>query len=290
MNMKCRLKKVRIVLFVVLSTVLAFSPASAYTPEETNEVVRTLLASCNRLTDNLEDLPETVLDTSNPYVFFNKIDVGGGWTPEGKRAAFSSFLEEMGSFDFSGKDRRHIYTAVLALGQYRRMNYTNALPAIRRLALNPTFPSEPSWRWDAIKMVIEQTGATEDGLHFVETILTNKTVFTREERGCACGHYIDRLLKLPDGTQSRQTTEKSIQTFYRHRLYDVAGSHMLDKLFVSKISGYEYSSNRLEHANFVLCHPDRRDFHRQKFSAITNQLLSSGQPLRQLTIDEGGNE
>ena len=115
-------------------------------------------------------------------------------------------------------------------------------------------------------------------------------MFTREERGCACGHYIDRLLKLPDGTQSRQTTEKSIQTFYRHRLYDVAGSHMLDKLFVSKISGYEYSSNRLEHANFVLCHPDRRDFHRQKFSAITNQLLSSGQPLRQLTIDEGGNE
>ena len=290
MNMKSRMKIVRIALFAVQTTVLASLPLSAHTPEETNEVVRTLLTRCNSLTDNLEDLPETVPDTSNPYVFFNKINVGGGWTPEGKRAAFRSFLEEMGSFDFSGKDKKYACTAWLALGQYQRMNYTNALPAIRRLALNPTFPSEPSWRWDAIEMVIEQTGPTEDGLHFVETILTNKTVFTRGERGCACGHYIDRLLKLPDGTQSRQTTEKSIQTFYRHRLYDVAGSHMLDKLFVSKISGYEYSSNRLEHANFVLCHPDRRDFHRQKFSAITNQLLSSGQPLRQLTIDEGGNE
>ena len=290
MNMKSRMKIVRIALFAVQTTVLASLPLSAHTPEETNEVVRTLLTRCNSLTDNLEDLPETVPDTSNPYVFFNKINVGGGWTPEGKRAAFRSFLEEMGSFDFSGKDKKYACTAWLALGQYQRMNYTNALPAIRRLALNPTFPSEPSWRWDAIEMVIEQTGPTEDCLHFVETILTNKTVFTRGERGCACGHYIDRLLKLPDGTQSRQTTEKSIQTFYRHRLYDVAGSHMLDKLFVSKISGYEYSSNRLEHANFVLCHPDRRDFHRQKFSAITNQLLSSGQPLQQLTIGEGGNE
>ena len=112
--MKCRMKTVRIVLFVVLTTVLAFSPASAYTSEETNEVVRTLLACCNRLTDNLEDLPETVLDTSNPFVFFNMIDVGGGWTPEGKRAAFSSFLEEMGGFDFSGKDRGLLKTVFIS--------------------------------------------------------------------------------------------------------------------------------------------------------------------------------
>ena len=287
MNMKCRLKKVRIVLFVVLSTVLAFSPASAYTPEETNEVVRTLLASCNRLTDNLEDLPETVLDTSNPYVFFNKIDVGGGWTPEGKRAAFSSFLEEMGSFDFSGKDRRHIYTAVLALGQYRRMNYTNALPAIRRLALNPTFPSEPSWRWDAIKMVIEQTGPTEDCLHFVETILTNKTVFTLSERGCACGLYVHSLLT---NTVNSAVLTNVVSELYSVRKQGVAGGYMLDKLFVKNIGGFEFSSNRLDYAEFVLSSPECDEYDRRDFTEITNRLHSSEHPLRQLTIGEGENE
>ena len=53
MKMKCRMKTVRIALFAVQTIVLAFSPASAHTPEETTEVVRTLLAWCNRLTDNL---------------------------------------------------------------------------------------------------------------------------------------------------------------------------------------------------------------------------------------------
>ena len=48
------------------------------------------------------------------------------------------------------------------------------------------------------------------------------------------------------------------------------------------------SSNRLEFANFVLGHPDARDFNIRKFTSVTNQLLSSGQPLVQLDIGEGG--
>ena len=290
MNMKSRMKIVRIALFAVQTTVLASLPLSAHTPEETNEVVRTLLTRCNSLTDNLEDLPETVPDTSNPYVFFNKINVGGGWTPEGKRAAFRSFLEEMGSFDFSGKDKKYACTAWLALGQYQRMNYTNALPAIRRLALNPTFPSEPSWRWDAIEMVIEQTGPTEDGLHFVETILTNKTVFTLPERGCASGVYIGRLLKSPRTEAITSVMTNAVTTFYRYGKTDTAGGVMFDKLFVAEIPGYDYSSNRLDYANFMLEHPDNNKLIKNYYRGVTNQLLTADQPLRQLTIGEGGNE
>ena len=290
MNMKSRMKIVRIALFAVQTTVLASLPLSAHTPEETNEVVRTLLTRCNSLTDNLEDLPETVPDTSNPYVFFNKINVGGGWTPEGKRAAFRSFLEEMGSFDFSGKDKKYASTAWLALGQYQRMNYTNALPAIRRLALNPTFPSEPSWRWDAIEMVIEQTGPTEDGLHFVETILTNKTVFTLPERGCASGVYIGRLLKSPRTEAITSVMTNAVTTFYRYGKTDTAGGVMFDKLFVAEIPGYDYSSNRLDYANFMLEHPDNNKLIKNYYRGVTNQLLTADQPLRQLTIGEGGNE
>ena len=287
MNMRKMMKKVQVVLGMAAVLVATASADVAHSPDETNAVVRALLAYCDSLTDNLEDLPDSVLHTADPYVFFNKIDVGDGWTAEGKRAAFDSFLGAMGSFDFGGKDRHDIGTAVLAVGQCRCMNYTNALPAIRRLALNPTFPSERSRRWRAIEMVIEQTGPTEDGLHFVETILTNKAVFTLSERGCACGLYVHSLLT---NTVKSTVLTNVVSELYSIRKQGVAGGYMLDKLFVKNIGGFEFSSNRLDYAEFVLSSPECDEYDRRDFTEITNRLHSSERPLRQLTIGEGENE
>ena len=289
MKMTNRMGKVCVALSAALVLALNMS-VSAHTPEETNEVVRTLLRRCNCLTDNLEDLPKWTLDTSNSYVFFNKINVGGDWTAEGKRAAFNTFLEAMGSFDFNGKERKYAGTAFLAVGQCQRMDYTNALPAIKRLALNPTFPSKPSWRLDAIDMVIEQLGPSEEGLQFVETILTNKTVFTLSERGCASGVYIKQLLKSVRTEAMSSVVTNAVATFWRYGKTDAAGAVMFDKLFVSEIPGYQYSSNRLDYATFMVEHPDNNRLIRNYYHGVTNQLLSTEQPLRRLTIDMGGNE
>ena len=74
---------------------------------------------------------------------------------------------------------------------------------------------------------------------------------------------------------------------YRHRMLDLIGTGILDSLFVSQIQDYATSSNRLEFAEYVLSHPDSDSHDIHKFTSITNQLLSSGQPLVQLDIAEG---
>ena len=285
-----RMKIVQIAMKLMSLLVVGALPLLAHTSADTNAVVRALLVYCNSLTDNLDDLPSSVLHTADPYVFFNKIDVGGDWTPEGKRAAFNSFLEEMGGFDFAGKDKPHVYTALLAVGQCRCMNYTNALPAIRRLALNPTYPSSRSRRWNAIEFTIEQMGPSDETTRFVETILTNQTVFTLSERGCASGVYISRLLKSARTEPVIPVMTNAVAAFYRYGKTDTAGGVMFDKLFVSEIPGYEHSSNRLDYANFMVEHPNNNDLIKKYYRAVTNRLHSSGQPLRQLTIGEGGNE
>ena len=62
----------------------------------------------------------------------------------------------------------------------------------------------------------------------------------------------------------------------------------LDNLFVAAIPGYVYSSNRLDYANHVLSWTTNNDWRamRDHFVAITNQLLSSGQPLNVITVGE----
>lgn len=281
------MKIVRIILKLMPLLTLVALPLLAHTSEETNAVVRALLSYCNNLTDNLDDLPSSVLHTADPYVFFDKIDVGDDWTPEGKRAAFNAFLEGMGNFDFNGKDKPHARTALLAIGQCRCMNYTNALPAIRRLALNPTFPSSQSWRWNAIEFAIERMGPTDETTHFVESILTNQMVFTLSERGCASGLYIHSLLT---NTVDRAVLTNAVRELYSVRKQGAAGGYMLDKLFVRNIEGFEFSSNRLDYAEFILSSPECDNYDRRDFAGITNRLHSSGQPLRQLAIGDGGNE
>ena len=63
---------------------------------------------------------------------------------------------------------------------------------------------------------------------------------------------------------------------------------IVDGLFVQCINGYEVSSNRLEHALNAISLPSSGPITIRRFTSVTNQLLSSGQPLVQLDIGEGG--
>ena len=62
---------------------------------------------------------------------------------------------------------------------------------------------------------------------------------------------------------------------------------IVDRLFNRYFSGYEVSSNRLEHALNVLSIPICAELSGEYFTTMTNQLLSSGQPLVQLSIGGG---
>ncbi len=74
---------------------------------------------------------------------------------------------------------------------------------------------------------------------------------------------------------------------YRNRKIDCTGAHAMDLLMVEKIFGYEHSSNRIDTAMFMLAATNARPSLVSYFTSVTNQLLSSGQPLVQLDIGEG---
>ena len=62
----------------------------------------------------------------------------------------------------------------------------------------------------------------------------------------------------------------------------------VDRLLSERIEGYANSSNRLNTALFMLAPTNTRSQFVEYFVSVTNQLLSSGQPLVQLDIGEGG--
>lgn len=209
------------------------------------------------------------------------------WSLTERRAAFDWYLNELATTNalmMSALDRRLVK---VALTRCKSLSYTNAVPFLQRAALNPN----GAYRNFAIEFSLELGRVDVPTTRFVETIMTNLSAFTRVERGIACGVYADKILNSSSlEATAVEVRNDALRSLYRNRMVDVAGVNMLDTLFVSSFAGYEFSSNRLEFARFVLTHPNRIEANTRKFTAITNQLLSSGRPLVQLTIGEGGNE
>ena len=277
--------------FFAATVVLAVCWCSrAYTPAETNRVVWQLVNMANPHVDDLDKIQRGIgfFDTRTPRKFF-RLAVDGDWSPQEKKAAFDAFLEGMGRHDYSSETNDFQSVTELAVSQCAFMNYTVALPWIKELFLNPTCSHR--MRMHVIRNIVPMLPLNLESACFVENVFTNTTAFAAKERGFLCGFYTSRLLEgVTNGTCAVSHVESVANRFYGHRKNNSSGGKHLDRLFVSALEGYSTSSNRLDFAVFMLNCQDCSQYNRQHFTAVTNQLLSSGQPLRQLTIDEGGNE
>ena len=256
-------------------------PLLAHTLAETNAVIRGALGNfvCYSAR-GIGDLPRRVSPTEVPSTWSGFLGghLNDGWTLEEKKAAFDWYLGTLGTNDcvaLSGWDKGLVRAALV---QCKSLHHTNCVPAMKALALNP----RGIQRQRALTLAIEFGNIDEDMVVFVESIMTNSASYTIEERGVAVGKFSSKLL-----ASNATNSVDAVRMLYHHRQLGLAGVNMLDNLFSARIGGYAMSSNRLEFANFVLGHPDARDFNIRKFTSVTNQLLSSGQPLVQLTIGEG---
>ena len=81
----------------------------------------------------------------------------------------------------------------------------------------------------------------------------------------------------------------AVEIFYKNRMLVPNASSIVDHLFVRYIDNYTMSSNRLEHALNVLSLPDCGPVTKRKFTSVTNELLSSGQPLPWINFGRDGN-
>ena len=280
---------------VVLSCILLFvftgGEALGHTLQETNAVVQTALwkVVASNPTDNIEsdDMHELLNVPPNNWQTFFGGTTNDGWTVEGRQAAFDWYLARMCVTNCQTLAPMTLHLFQTAIFECRYLSYTNAVGPLKSLVLNPHGIDKVS----AIEQIVEFSPADDSLTVFVENILTNKARFSFVERAIAGSYYAHKIrLFQPATNEQRVQKDRAAKMFYRHRLGDVTGGECMDNLFVSYFSGYEWSSNRLEFANFVLQHPECDEYDRDYFNSITNRLLNAKQSLRQLNIDARGGE
>lgn len=214
-------------------------------------------------------------------------DMTNGWTLAKKIDAFRNYLVHMSSTNcvvLPANEKQQLRAALL---QCDVLEFTNCLPAMKMLVRN----SEGLYRHEAISLCVKYGMLSDEMTSFVESIVTNQMSFSLRERSRACCEYarfVKEMGHMPNFPL--QVKKRAVEMLYRRSRADLVGTQILDKLFVQHIPRYEMSSNRLEFANYVIDHVQVQERDRIYFTSVTNQLLSSDQPLWQLMIGEGGNE
>ena len=263
-------------------------PVWAFTPTETNQVVRSLL---NRIMADAYDdnltlegrvlLPEECIDTWETFI-------GGthapGWSFEDKKGAFDWYLSTLGTKDCRALPQGQKDYVLGAISQCHELHYTNAVPYLQALAFNTNGVHRDS----AFRNAIQLGQVDEEMTSFVQSIVTNSAIFSEVEREAVFAEYSDKLVAMSNDCSLARLNAGRM--FYRNRFIGPVGEISVDDAVKACFPLYESSSNRLQTAIATLARSDCEPHVRRYFTTVTNQLLSSGRPLVQLTIDEGGGE
>ena len=276
--------------FALVAMFMVSAEGLALTPSETNEVARRLIIRAKSLRDchDIPDEGELYKPEEDPGTWYGflGLDETNGLTVATKKSAFDWYLSTLGTNNcqsLSSLDKSLVLTAV---GLCESLAYTNAVPSLKALTVNPL----GIYRETALEIVLNFSPVDDYTTQFVEEIVTNGVKFSMIERGCACGIYAQNIItRQATNDMQRAAKERAWKMLYRHRRPNLIGTGILDSLFISQVQGYELSSNRLEFAEYVLSHPDADSSAIRRFTSVTNQLLSSGQPLPWINVGGGGN-
>jgi len=262
-------------------------------PKDSMDAVRTMLrfAHANPRDTFILDAVYVEPNFSMPEVFFGMVGIEGDWPVARRKAAFDAYLAVMADTDFSDETNNDRMLPIWATAQCMSMNYTNALPYIRRLVLNTTLTG---WRrrreigkFIAFAPVADETTAT------IEAIFTNRVDFTWEDRE-ECFDYAAKVVAASHSNLvSQSVCDRAARVFTNNATeWQLAGEY--DYFWENYYSGYAMSSNRLQFVNNALTNTNLTQdtdwrYLKDGLIAVTNELHSSGQPLIQLNIDFGGN-
>ena len=268
--------------FCAVATAFAAVLSWGHTAGETNAVLGAALA---RAYTYYDDLPGGSPPDDDPPPDTWRGFLGpdtNGWTLVEKMAAFDWYLSTLGTNDCQSMDHFGRTDVMVAVGKCEQFDYTNSAPALKALALNP----RGIMRDEAINLAVRFSPVDDTTTEFVETIITNVHGYSSGERvGC----YWEYAKKLRQDPCINGAYANAISMFYRNRKVDGTGAVTLDRLFADKIAGYAQSSNRLDTALFMLSVTNMRPRFVEHFTSVTNQLLSSGQPLPWIEVGTGGN-
>ena len=273
------MRKKRILLFSALISLSALS----HTESEKLDTARYMVnvVDANTSFDTISDAPAHILEWSRPEVFFG-INING-WTVDEKKNAFDAYIRYIATTNCADEESPDHVASISAITQCCWMSRTNELESIRQFVLNTQHP----YRNRITGSVLELGGLDNESIDFAEAIATNTVAFGRSERGRAFGVLWKKLSQANIGDSvASNACNRITGMFYRNKQLSVAGALSIDKLLAERLNGYAASSNRLETALFVLSQTNRVARVTEYFEAVTNQLLSSGQPLE--VLDVGG--
>ncbi len=231
-------------------------------------------------------------DYSNPDVFYN-IRTETPWTRAEKEAAFQEFVANMGQIDFTESrwGRPDVLAATL---QCLRFNYTNAVPSIQRVILNPAIDSTA--RGLMLEYCIELSPVDDGMTSFMGNVVTN-SLFTKWQRRYVVDYYANKVYgaMVSNLTAHAVCDRAALMIYNKYPRDDWAYVQALDHFFSNYFEGYAVSSNRLAYLEGVLSNTNVTEnanmiFIKKRFISLTNQLHEAEQPLRQITIGEGGCE
>jgi hypothetical protein len=273
----------KMICLAMCMTALSYATALPHMESEKLDTARYMVnvVDANTSFDTISDAPAHILEWSRPEVFFG-INING-WTVDEKKNAFDAYIRYIATTNCADEESRDYVAAISAIEQCCWMSRTNELESIRQFVLNTQHP----YRNRITGSVLELGGLGNESIDFAEAIATNTVAFGRSERGRAFGVLWKKLSQANIGDSvASNACNRIIGMFYRNKQLSVAGALSIDKLLAERLNGYAASSNRLETALFVLSQTNRTDRVTEHFTTITNQLLSSGQPLNVITVEE----
>ena len=279
----------------IAGTALLFAAAAFSSnplPEDTMYAVRRMLRVAQKPLPHVLTLDYEAIEPEYnlPEVFFG-IRLKGDWPVERRKAALDAYLAVMADTDFTDQTDDDRDLPFKATSQCLSMNYTNALPHMRRLVLNPTLSE---WRRrDEIDKLIEFSPINDETTTTIEAIFTNRVDFTWKDRE-KCFDYASKVVAASQSNLVTQSVcDRAAMVFVRDPVeWQLSADY--DYFWRRYYPGYATSSNRLEFLSATLSNtniPSCSKWTRfqNHFISVTNQLLSSGQPLPWINMGGGGN-
>ena len=287
------MKRIKLVLLAGMASLFAVAALSSNPlPEDTMYAVRRMLRVAQKPLPHVLTLDYEAIEPEYnlPEVFFG-IRLKGDWPVERRKAALDAYLAVMADTDFTDYTNNDRDLPFKATAQCVSMNYTNALPHMRRLVLNPTLPG---WkRRDEIGRLIRFSPVSDETTATMETIFTNRVDFTWKDRA-KCFEYAAKVVAASQSNLvSQSVCDRAASVFTNDATeWQLYGEY--DMFWRKYYPGYAMSSNRLVFVNMVLANTNITQnsgwaFLNRRFTFVTNKLHSAEQPLIQLNIDFGGN-
>ena len=241
--------------------------------EVTNRVAEALLfRAWGAVVDYFDSVDENGVEYTTQLVIptwtwegFLGEDETNGVTRAAKKASFDWYLGHLATnccANFSDDQTNYVR---IALNECRDLKHTNAWQSLKGIALNSSAP----YRGYAGELY-EQYGPLDDSMtDFCFDVETNAVQMTFEERGNIVGEYASRLHSLPPGSNVRQ---RGAAGLYTNRLSDCSRAIPVDEILVASLPGYEFSTNRLAAALYVLSCTNSWSEQNAYFIGVTNAI------------------